>query len=86
MLLLSAFDAPDRRCVAAAAVAWRQVLLANPVCVLAYALATWHFFYDRIPYEEELLAEFFGDTYRAYRKRTFVGIPLVEWAVSRFPP
>ena len=63
-----------------------QVLLANPVCLLAYAVATWHFFYDRIPHEEELLVEFFGDTYRSYRKRTAIGIPLIEWATRAFQP
>ena len=51
------------------------MLLANPVCVLAYAAATWYFFYDRIPHEEELLVEFFGDAYRQYRKRSAIGVP-----------
>ncbi len=63
-----------------------QVLLLNPVCLLAYAAASWHFFYDRIPHEEALLVEFFGEEYRQYRRRTAVGIPLVEWAVRHFPP
>jgi len=61
-----------------------QVLLANPVCVVAYTLATWHFFFDRIPHEEELLVGFFGDEYHAYRKRTHIGIPLIEWATRHF--
>ena len=62
------------------------MLLANPVCLLAYTAATWHFFYDRIPYEEALLVQFFGEAYRQYRKRTHIGIPLVEWAARTFPP
>ena len=63
-----------------------QVLLANPVCVLVYAAATWHFFYDRIPHEEELLVEFFGEEYMAFRKRTYIGIPGIEWAIKLLPP
>ena len=63
-----------------------QILLANPICLLGYTAATWHFFYDRIPHEESLLVEFFGDAYRAYRKETWVGIPLVDWAAKLFPP
>lgn len=59
-----------------------QVLLANPLCLVAYTAATWHFFYDRIPHEEELLVHFFGDVYRQYRKRTHIGIPLVAWAAN----
>ena len=31
-----------------------QVLLGNPLSLLAYTVASWHFFYDRIPTEEEL--------------------------------
>ena len=38
-----------------------QVLLNNPVCLLLYAGTTFHFFWDRIPYEEQLLLRFFGD-------------------------
>jgi protein-S-isoprenylcysteine O-methyltransferase len=63
-----------------------QVLLANPVCLLLYTAATWYFFYERVPDEEELLEKFFGDAYRAYRRRTRIGIPFLEWAVRAFPP
>ena len=59
-----------------------QVLLANPFALLAYTAASWHFFYDRIPTEELLLVEFFGDAYRQYRKKTMLGIPLLAWAVQ----
>lgn len=58
-----------------------QLLLANPVCVLAYAVASFEFFRDRIKYEEQLLVEFFGDEYRAYRRRTYIGIPLLSFCV-----
>jgi protein-S-isoprenylcysteine O-methyltransferase len=57
-----------------------QVLLGNPLCLIAYTAASWNFFYDRIPTEEELLIEFFGDRYRSYRKATMVGIPGIDWA------
>uniref|UniRef100_A0A7S0LDN9 Protein-S-isoprenylcysteine O-methyltransferase n=1 Tax=Coccolithus braarudii TaxID=221442 RepID=A0A7S0LDN9_9EUKA len=56
-----------------------QLLLANPICLLAYTAASWHFFFDRIPYEEQLLVHFFGDEYLEYRKRTWIGIPLMSW-------
>ena len=59
------------------------MLLCNPLCVLAYAAATWYFFYDRIPHEEELLHDFFGDAYRQYKQKTHIGIPLISWAVKR---
>ena len=38
-----------------------QVLLANPVCVCAYAVASFLFFRHRIPYEEHFLVRFFGE-------------------------
>lgn len=60
-----------------------QLLLANPLCLLAYTGASWYFFYDRIPHEEELLLEFFGDAYRTYRRKTTIGIPLLGTAIGR---
>ena len=63
-----------------------QILLCNPICVIGYAGATWHFFYDRIPHEEALLIQFFGEQYRAYMKDTVIGIPFIEYAVKRWPP
>ena len=59
-----------------------QILLCNPICVIGYAGATWHFFYDRIPHEEALLIQFFGEQYRSYMKDTVIGIPFIEYAVS----
>jgi len=55
-----------------------QMLLANPVCFAAYAGASFHFFYERIPYEEQLLVHFFGEAYVEYRDRTWIGIPLMS--------
>jgi len=48
------------------------VLLCNPLCAVAYTLAAWRFFADRIPYEEHLLASFYpsqvGATTQSQRK------------------
>ena len=52
-----------------------QVLLGNPVCVLAYAAAAYAFFSTRVPFEEATLLHFYGDEYRAYLGRTWIGIP-----------
>lgn len=61
-----------------------QLILLNPICLLAYTAATWHFFYNRIPYEEKKLVEFFGDSYIQYRKSSYIGIPLIAWASRIF--
>ena len=50
----------------------------NPISVILYALAAWYFFYLRIPYEEETLIKLFGDDYKEYKKRTFIGIPFIR--------
>ena len=60
-----------------------QVLLNNPLCTLAYAAASWYFFYMRIPYEERTLLHFFPE-YREYRERTHVLIPFIP-KVESFP-
>ncbi|KAI9013219.1 Isoprenylcysteine carboxyl methyltransferase family-domain-containing protein [Gaertneriomyces semiglobifer] len=52
-----------------------QVMLANPLCSLAYAVALYSFFESRIPYEEITLINFFGDDYDRYRSKTHVLIP-----------
>ena len=59
-----------------------QLLLVNPLCLVAYTGATFYFFYDRIPYEESLLVRFFGDQYLQFRRRTWIGIPGMAWAVG----
>ncbi|KAI9105464.1 Isoprenylcysteine carboxyl methyltransferase family-domain-containing protein [Phlyctochytrium arcticum] len=53
-----------------------QILLANPICAVAYGIALQQFFQDRIPYEEMKLMEFFED-YEIYRQRTKTYIPFV---------
>eukprot|EP00298_Acanthocystis_sp_HF-20_P011762 c19561_g1_i1.p1 GENE.c19561_g1_i1~~c19561_g1_i1.p1 ORF type:complete len:168 (+),score=26.80 c19561_g1_i1:37-540(+) len=54
-----------------------QIMLANPISVVVFSIASWYFFYMRIPYEELQLIRFFGDEYIDYRKRTFTGVPFV---------
>ena len=55
-----------------------QVLLANPVCFALYALLSWRFFRDRIPFEEATLGAFYPREYPSYRARTHVGIPFIS--------
>lgn len=55
-----------------------QVVLGNPICVIAYIVVVWNFFNDRIAYEEEKLIDFFGDEYRKFKARTPSGIPFIK--------
>lgn len=55
-----------------------QVLLANPVCLVLYAVLSWRFFRDRIPFEESALIKFYPREYLAYYARTYVGIPFIS--------
>ena len=54
------------------------MLLANPVCLFLYALLSWRFFRDRIPFEEATLGAFYPREYPSYRARTHVGIPFIS--------
>lgn len=55
-----------------------QVVMINPVCVMAYALASWKFFKDRIYYEEMTLVNFFGDDYILYQEKVGIGLPFIK--------
>ena len=55
-----------------------QVLLCNPISAVAYAVASYVFFRERIEGEERLLLGFFGPEYDAYQQRTGTGIPFVR--------
>ena len=57
-----------------------QVLLANPLCTLAYAYVVCQFFRNRIPYEEAMLLDFFPGEYEAYMKQSRIMIPFVRGA------
>lgn len=52
-----------------------QVLLCNPACVVAFTVAAWRFFADRIPVEEEHLRRMFPGEYAAYAAVTPTWIP-----------
>ncbi|XP_018476158.1 protein-S-isoprenylcysteine O-methyltransferase B isoform X1 [Raphanus sativus] len=55
-----------------------QVMLCNPVSVVAFAVVVWKFFADRIPYEEHYLKQFFGREYVEYAQRVHSGVPFVN--------
>ncbi|KAI8912949.1 Isoprenylcysteine carboxyl methyltransferase family-domain-containing protein [Powellomyces hirtus] len=55
-----------------------QLTANNPFCSLAFSLALYKFFRDRIIYEERTLIEFFGDEYERYIKTAKVWIPYIE--------
>jgi protein-S-isoprenylcysteine O-methyltransferase len=54
-----------------------QLVLGNGLCLAAYALVLWRFFFARVRHEEGLLVHFFGDEYVQYRRRTGTWIPFV---------
>jgi protein-S-isoprenylcysteine O-methyltransferase len=55
-----------------------QVILCNPVSMVAYAFASYSFFAGRIPYEEYQLYKFFGKEYEDYAKRVPIRIPFIK--------
>ena len=50
----------------------------NPICVVAYALASWKFFHDRIETEEITLIKFFGAQYIEYQQKVGTGLPFIH--------
>lgn len=55
-----------------------QVILANPICFVLYAIASWVFFRERINTEEITLLNFFGNEYVQYQATTKTGLPFIE--------
>ncbi|GAB4838419.1 protein-S-isoprenylcysteine O-methyltransferase [Ancistrocladus abbreviatus] len=55
-----------------------QVMLLNPICTVAFAVVVWHFFAERISYEEYFLRHFFGAEYEEYAQRVVSGVPFVK--------
>lgn len=49
-----------------------------PQATVGYAAASWQFFADRIPYEEETLHDFFGAEYAEYCRRVPTRIPFIS--------
>lgn len=54
-----------------------QLLIANPVSAVLFALVAWQFFRQRIPYEEFYLAKMFGDDFICYRSKVPTRIPAI---------
>lgn len=54
-----------------------QVILCNPICIVAYILASWQFFKDRIWDEEITLLHFFGQDYINYQNNVGTGLPFI---------
>ncbi|CAM1154248.1 ICMT (predicted) [Pycnogonum litorale] len=55
-----------------------QFVLCNPVCVVAYILASWRFFSARIMEEEITLLNFFGEDYVRYQRLVGTGLPFIS--------
>ena len=55
-----------------------QLVLCNPLCLVAYAIASWMFFSGRILDEEEMLIQFFEEDYIEYKKKVGTGIPFIK--------
>ncbi|XP_002737258.1 protein-S-isoprenylcysteine O-methyltransferase-like [Saccoglossus kowalevskii] len=55
-----------------------QLILCNPLCFIAYILASWQFFNERIQDEEMLLINFFGEHYIDYQDRVCTGLPFIH--------
>lgn len=54
-----------------------QLVLLNPVCVVAYAVASWFFFRERVAIEEIMLLNFFGQQYCVYQQKVGTGLPFI---------
>ncbi|KAE8212920.1 hypothetical protein CF327_g3503 [Tilletia walkeri] len=54
-----------------------QLMLANPVSALGFAVVLYRFFSDRIQKEEGFLLRFFGKAYEDYRKRVPTLLPFI---------
>ncbi|XP_019163705.1 PREDICTED: protein-S-isoprenylcysteine O-methyltransferase B-like isoform X1 [Ipomoea nil] len=55
-----------------------QIMLCNPISTIGFAVVVWRFFYERIPYEEFFLRQFFGSQYENYAKGVPSGVPFVK--------
>jgi protein-S-isoprenylcysteine O-methyltransferase len=54
-----------------------QIILCNPLCLVAYAIVSWKFFNERIYEEEIALLNFFGEDYLDYQRRVPTGLPFI---------
>lgn len=54
-----------------------QILLLNPVSFVLFMFLLYAFFSSRIPYEEAYLLKFFGEQYKEYMAKSWIGIPFI---------
>lgn len=59
-------------------ISFSQMVLVNPLCIVAYMVASWKFFKTRVEEEEVTLLNFFGEDYVQYQKRTCTGLPFIR--------
>ncbi|XP_067946234.1 protein-S-isoprenylcysteine O-methyltransferase-like [Watersipora subatra] len=59
-----------------------QFIMLNPVCLVAYTLASWKFFSDRIFEEERTLINFFGNKYIEYQAKVGTGLPYIKGYIN----
>lgn len=55
-----------------------QIMLLNPISLIAFVLVLWKFFNQRILYEEKFLIGFFGEEYLNYKRNVSIGIPFMD--------
>lgn len=55
-----------------------QIILCNPFCFIAYLIASWTFFNERVHEEERTLLHFFGDEYVDYQSEVPTGLPFIK--------
>ncbi|XP_017565373.1 protein-S-isoprenylcysteine O-methyltransferase [Pygocentrus nattereri] len=55
-----------------------QIMLCNPLCFVAYTMASWRFFRERVEEEEISLIHFFGEDYIEYKKKVPTGLPFIS--------
>ncbi|PSN56241.1 hypothetical protein C0J52_00377 [Blattella germanica] len=55
-----------------------QLIMVNPLCIVAYTIASWRFFHERVFVEEDSLFYFFGDEYFQYQQRVGTGLPFIH--------
>ena len=58
-----------------------QLILCNPICFVAYGIASWHFFNERVYIEEFTLLNFFGADYVKYQREVGTGLPFIKGMV-----
>ncbi|VDN55274.1 unnamed protein product [Dracunculus medinensis] len=59
-----------------------QIVVCNPLCLIAFSFIGWKFFDERIYWEERFLIKFFGEQYIEYQKKVPVGIPLIKGYIT----